>query len=108
MMVDGKWLDNITCKRCRRRHPAEISCARAKEIAAQAAKERDEQSNLASEDDAKAFIAALRTVLLHYHFGQFALGTTPHGWLDELVAEDLRTFLDIADRLYGDGVDEQI
>lgn len=26
MMIDGKWMDNITCPHCRYRHPAELSC----------------------------------------------------------------------------------
>ena len=40
MMVDGKWLDNITCKKCRMRHPAEVTCVRAALIAAESAAER--------------------------------------------------------------------
>lgn len=34
MMVNGVWYENITCLRCKRRHPAELSCAEAKAIAA--------------------------------------------------------------------------
>lgn len=33
MLVEGKWLDNVTCKRCRMRHPAELTCTRAQMIA---------------------------------------------------------------------------
>lgn len=33
MMVNGKWLDNTTCKRCRFRHPPELTCAQAQVIA---------------------------------------------------------------------------
>jgi len=38
-MIDpatGAWLYNVTCKRCRHRHPAEWSCMRAAIVAAQA------------------------------------------------------------------------
>lgn len=31
--VTGKWVDNITCKVCRMRHPAEWSCQHAKMVA---------------------------------------------------------------------------
>jgi len=33
MMVNGKWLENISCKTCRYRHPAELSCSEAADIA---------------------------------------------------------------------------
>lgn len=34
MIIDGVWVDNITCKRCRRRHPASVTCEVAREVAA--------------------------------------------------------------------------
>lgn len=34
MMVDGVWRENISCRRCSHRHPADLSCAKAAEIAA--------------------------------------------------------------------------
>jgi hypothetical protein len=33
VIVDGKYLPNITCRRCRWRHPAELTCAAAAQIA---------------------------------------------------------------------------
>ncbi len=30
MLIDGHWAPNITCPRCRWRHPAAMSCADAK------------------------------------------------------------------------------
>lgn len=33
MMVNGVWRPNITCPRCRFRHPAELHCAEAERIA---------------------------------------------------------------------------
>lgn len=39
-MVDGTWVENTTCKRCRHRHPATIDCAEAKLLACKAAAER--------------------------------------------------------------------
>ena len=34
MMVDGMWMTNVTCPRCRHRHPAELSCEAARSYAA--------------------------------------------------------------------------
>lgn len=33
MLIFGKWKDNITCKRCRYRHPADVTCKLAREVA---------------------------------------------------------------------------
>jgi hypothetical protein len=41
MIINGKWYDNITCKSCKARHPAHISCDEAKQIAEQQKVARD-------------------------------------------------------------------
>lgn len=41
MLVEGKWLDNITCPKCRNRHPKEITCEQAKAIADKQREERE-------------------------------------------------------------------
>lgn len=35
MMIDGKWVENITCPGCRFRHPSSISCGEAAKQAEQ-------------------------------------------------------------------------
>ena len=35
MLISGVWKDNISCKLCRFRHPAELTCGQAKSIARQ-------------------------------------------------------------------------
>ena len=42
MMVNGKWMDNITCPRCRFRHPSELTCEEAR-LAAQEGKGSPEE-----------------------------------------------------------------
>jgi hypothetical protein len=36
MMVDGKWINNITCPRCKHRHPAGLTCSEARAISDEA------------------------------------------------------------------------
>lgn len=36
MLVDGKWMPNHTCPRCRYRHPKELTCLQALEAATSA------------------------------------------------------------------------
>lgn len=33
MLVDGVWMENVTCPACRYRHPTQLTCAEAKEQA---------------------------------------------------------------------------
>lgn len=42
MNVNGKWFENITCKKCRNRHPAELSCEESKKIADEMKLEREQ------------------------------------------------------------------
>jgi C4-type Zn-finger protein len=46
-MYNGLWLSNITCKRCRFRHPEIYSCGEAKDIAAEHWRTRAELERLA-------------------------------------------------------------
>jgi hypothetical protein len=41
MLIDGIWHDNITCPRCKHRHPALLSCIAARELATAAQQERE-------------------------------------------------------------------
>lgn len=48
MLVNGVWIDNITCPRCRRRHPAELSCDSAR-LSAESTRRKRQQ--LSESDD---------------------------------------------------------
>lgn len=41
MMIDVKWTDNVSCSRCRFRHPANLDCRGAERIAAKNRAERE-------------------------------------------------------------------
>ncbi len=41
MIIDGKLIENETCKRCRFRHPPSWTCEQAREVAAKARAERE-------------------------------------------------------------------
>lgn len=48
MLINGQWVDNVTCPRCKQRHPAITSCAEAQQLAEVYAREREEQSAAAA------------------------------------------------------------
>jgi len=43
MMINGVWFDNITCPRCRKRHPENITCKYAKSVADENKEEREKE-----------------------------------------------------------------
>lgn len=54
---NSKWVDNVSCKRCRKRHPALWSCEKAAEMAARRAAAEDRLSTaMAREEWLDAFI----------------------------------------------------
>ena len=42
MLINGEWLENISCKKCHNRHPAEITCKESKKIADEMKLEREQ------------------------------------------------------------------
>lgn len=49
MIIDGVWMENITCRKCRRRHPAGVTCALAREVAATGSTRAEAEKVLAAE-----------------------------------------------------------
>lgn len=49
MIIDGVWMDNISCRKCRHRQPAGVTCALAREVAATGSNRADAERVLAEE-----------------------------------------------------------
>jgi hypothetical protein len=67
MFINGAWEANVTCPRCRNRHPARLECA---EAAAIAAANRAANRAVAGPSGPRPVVAVGRYSISAYHDGQ--------------------------------------
>lgn len=82
MFIDGKYRENITCQKCRHRHPADILCHEAKRLAELAKENRQIFSKHTSEEDMRfAYKLKALTNLSISRFDVFGLQLITEAWV---------------------------